>query len=33
MPHNDNSEWSTTHNMDDFHQSNADWKKLDTRLY
>ena len=32
MPHND-SEWFTTHNMDDFHQSNVEWKKLDTRVY
>lgn len=33
MPHNDDSEWSRTHNMDDFHQSNVEWKKLDTRVY
>ena len=32
MPHND-SEWFITHNMDDFHQSNVEWKKLDTRVY
>lgn len=33
MPHNDDSEWSRTHNMDDFHQSNVEWKKLDTRVH